>query len=134
MVDINYTSTTYVADQTAWLGSQAGTDSILSITVDMSLGFSGSHYPDGFLLSGLPLGRNATTGLYGLYNDAATDGRQVCRGFLYPYLPVPKKNPSTAKLMGNLLWQGRVKLNRIPIALDAAGQSDIVGRFLLDYA
>lgn len=126
-----------VLDDKSWLASAKGTDTTDSITIDPSKGFVlATHYPSGYLKSGLPLGlmtSGGSSGMYGLYDDAATDGRQTCVGFLYGHIKVNAANPTTVKLGGALLWEGEVRLPRIQailgVALDANGQADLAAKF-----
>lgn len=66
-------STSYVVSDDSWLGSAHGTDSTESITLDVSAFTSGTHYPNGFLLSGLPLGKITASGKYGPYTASPNE-------------------------------------------------------------
>lgn len=55
-----------VEDQT-WLASAHGTDAPRSITLDTSAFTAGTHYPNGYFLSGIPLGKITATRKYGPY-------------------------------------------------------------------
>lgn len=109
-------------DQT-WLDSAHGTDAPVSGTVDLSKGFvSSTHYPNGDLPSGTPVGLVTASGKYGLYDDAATDGRQTLVGHTF----------TTVKARGDvvvaILVHGRINRSRLPFAIDAAGVADVAGR------
>jgi hypothetical protein len=113
-------------DSQAWLGSAHGTDAARSITLDTSAFTSGTHYPNGYFPSGLPLGRITATGLYGPYNNAAADGTETLVGFLLCAVDAPSVN--TIDPQGALLDHGRILEARLPIAVDAAGKTDVAGR------
>ncbi|MGW4825428.1 hypothetical protein ACWEP4_42790 [Streptomyces sp. NPDC004227] len=85
------TTQTLTADR-SWLDSLHGTDSVDTITLDMSTFASGTHYkpstdtsiPYSRVLSGIPVGKITASGLYGLYKTDATDGRQNLAGSSSP--------------------------------------------------
>jgi hypothetical protein len=64
-----------------WLGSAKGLQTTDPVTLDVST-WSSAFYPQGRLPSGLYLGKITSGGKYGKYDDAASDGRQTCVGFL----------------------------------------------------
>lgn len=120
------TTTDYVLDNHSWLGSAHGTEATETITVDADAGFvAGTHYPDGFLPSGTKLGKITASGKYGLYDDAAADGRQTLVGFLYGGLAV---SAATDDLGGALFVHGKVREANLPFAVDAAGKADVANR------
>jgi hypothetical protein len=70
MTDISVATVAYQVENRNWLLSQHGTDpgATLSITLDVSAFTAGTHYPNGYLLSGTPLAKITATGLYGPYS------------------------------------------------------------------
>ncbi len=72
------------SDSKAWLAAQHGTgpNEMPSVTVDTAL-FPAGAKANGYVPSGVLLGRVTATGLYGPYDSAATDGRQTLRGILF---------------------------------------------------
>lgn len=128
-MDISPVKTTFGAlDDNSWLGSSHGIDSTRGITLDVSTFTAGTHYPDGYLLPGLPLGKITASGQYGLYDDAAVDGTEVCVGFLYGTTRVPAGATAVA---GALLWHGVVVAAKLPITLDANGKADVAAHVLV---
>lgn len=131
-MDLSIKTDSLVAADQSWLGSSAGVRTGRPVTFDMTTFTSGTHYPDGFLKSGLALGKITASGKYGPYDDAAADGRQTCVGFL---LDAPKAPASTATPIQGSLLDGtgnpRVILAKLPVALDANGQADLAGKFIL---
>lgn len=123
---------TFQQDDQSWLGSAHGTDAARSITLDVSMFTAGTHYPNGYFPSGLPLGlitstgQSGVVGLYGPYNDSATDGRQTLVGFLLCAVDAPPA--TTVDVQGALLDHGRIVEAKLPIAVDANGKADVAGR------
>lgn len=133
-MDLAVNTTSYqLADDNSWLGSAKGVNTAKTITIDPAKGFvSGTHYPNGFLPSGIPLGKVTANNTYGLYDDAATDGRQTCVGFLLGSVKLNPSAPGTVKVGGALLWEGRVLSAKLPFAVDANGKTDLAAKFLVD--
>lgn len=131
-MDLSLVSTTTVFDDQSWLASADGTAATKTITLDLALFTAATHFPNGHIPSGTPLGKKTSTGLYGPYDDTASDGRQTASGFLFGLSKVGNGLPgvtSTAKIGGALLWRGAVRLSKLPIALDSAGQADLAAKF-----
>jgi hypothetical protein len=127
-MDLSFKTETFGQDDQSWLGSAHGTDAARSITLDTSAFTAGTHYPDGFFKSGLPVGKITATGLYGPYDNAAVDGRETLVGFLLTAVKAP--SATTTDVQGALLDHGRVIDAKLPIAVDAAGKTDVSGRII----
>lgn len=125
----------------AWLASQEGTQSTRTITLAPAL-FASAKYPQGRLPSGLYLGlvtsAGATQGMYGQYDDAASDGRQTAVGFLYGDVELARDAAgavvTSTYVAGALLFRGVVKKAAIQtinnnVALDANGLADLAAKF-----
>lgn len=116
---------TFGGDSRAWQDSSHGQDAAISGTIAVTVGFTaGTHYPTGTLPSGTPLGLISATGKYGLYSDAASDGRQTLVGLLLE----PQKVVGTGDVIGPILVHGRVNGALLPFSVDAAGIADVAGR------
>ncbi|MFE0039434.1 head decoration protein [Streptomyces sp. NPDC059015] len=113
-------------DDQSWLASAHGTDTARTITLDTSTFTSGTHYPNGYFPSGLPLGKITASGKYGPYNNAASDGTEVLAGFLFTAVAAPSVD--TIDPQGALLWHGAVLDAKLPVAVDANGKADVAGR------
>jgi hypothetical protein len=124
-MDLSLKTETFGSDDQSWLGSAHGTDATETVVLDTSLFTAGTHYPDGYFKSGLPLGKITTGGKYGPYNDSATDGRQTLAGFLFAAVPAPTDN--TIDPAGAMLTHGKVRASRLPVTVDAAGIADVAG-------
>lgn len=79
---IGVETTQYQVEDRSWdlspHGSEPGTTP--SITLDVSTFTAGTHYPDGYLPSGLPLGRITATGLYGPYGGRTNEVQTIDLG------------------------------------------------------
>lgn len=118
----------YQAENRSWLGSRHGTDVTQSITLDTSTFTANTHYPNGYVPSGTVLGRITATGLYGPYDNGASDGREVAVGFLYSNT----KMLSGGKDVGAPLhWHGMVLAAKLPAGsgLDANARTDLAAKF-----
>lgn len=128
-MDLSLRTETFGQDDQSWLGSEHGTSSARSITLDTSAFTANTHYPDGYFKSGLPLGRITATGIYGPYDNAAADGRETLAGFLLSAVDAPAA--TTTDVQGALLEHGVVIESKLPVAIDAAGRADVAGRIVL---
>lgn len=131
MTDISVTTTQMQVEDRSWLLSQwgQGPGENPSVVLDVSTFTAGTHYPNGYFPSGIPLGvitasSDANKTVVGPYDDTATDGRQTFAGFLHSATRVPNTADTTKDVGGAMVVAGFVKLSRLPIALDAAGQAD----------
>lgn len=127
-MDLTLTTESFGQDDQSWLASAHGTDSARTITLDTSAFTAGTHYPDGYFPSGLPLGKITASGLYGPYDGAAVDGTETLAGFLFTSVKAP--SASTVDPQAAMLWHGAVVEARLPVAVDAAGKTDVAGRIV----
>ena len=108
-----------------WLGSAHGTDATRPVTLDVSKFTAGTHYPDGFIRGGTPVAKITATGKFGPYTPAdSTTGLGDLVGFIYGDFPVDGQ----ANVVAAVLDHGKVREARLPIAVDAAGKTDVAGR------
>lgn len=130
MTDISVTTVgNYQAEDRRWLRSQwgQGPGENPSIVLDISAFTAGTHYPDGYIKSGEPLGViTAASGngktVVGPYNGTAEDGRETCVGFLHSSVKVPA---SGADPGGALVAAGFIDESKLPRAIDSAGKADL---------
>lgn len=128
MTDISLVTTgNYQSEKRSWLLSQwgVGPGENPGITLDVSAFTAGTHYPNGYLLSGIPLGKITATGLYAPYVDANADGTQTCLGFLMSSVKVPNLADLTKDVGGALVQCGFIREAKLPVAIDAAGKTDL---------
>lgn len=121
-MDLSLRTESYAVDDTSWLASRHGVGETQSITLDTSAFTANTHYPNGFFMSGIPLAKITASGLYGPYDNAAADGREVLAGLLMFSVPVPKSGGDTPAA---IFEHGKVRTSRLPIAVDAAGKADV---------
>ena len=106
-----------------------------TITLNKSLFDMAVAFPNGFLPSGIVLGvvtaAGATQGQYGIYSDAAVDGREVAVGFLGVSVAVSRLSPATQRIQAALYWRGEVLAAYLPTGhgLDAAARVDLAAKF-----
>lgn len=124
-MDLGLRTESFGVDDQSWLGSEHGTQATESVTLDTSTFTAGTHYPDGYFKSGIPLGKITTGGKYGPYDNAASDGRQTLVGFLFAAVKAPAVN--TVDVAGAMLTHGKVRASRLPVSVDSAGQTDVAG-------
>ncbi|MCZ0983980.1 head decoration protein [Streptomyces diastatochromogenes] len=106
----------------AWLLSGHGTETNQTITLNVSAFAENTHWVRGIktvearFKSGLPLARNATSGLYEPYDPAAADGHEVLAGFLdtETAFGVGAKNIGAA-----LRIHGHIDPAKLPVPFDA---------------
>lgn len=126
-MDLSLKTESFTQDRRDWLGSAHGTDVPVSVTLDVSKFDAEDHYPDGFIKSGIPLGKITATSLYGPYDDTATDGRQTLVGFLFTAQDVNARRVASTKVVGSMLWHGAIREAKLPVPVDAAGKTDVAG-------
>jgi hypothetical protein len=132
-VDITLQPTeTWTAEDRAWLGSRDGTDVTQTVTLDTSAFTEATHFPNGYIPSGTILGRITATDLYGPYDNAASDGREVAVGFLYSNTKVRTGGPDVG---APIHWRGVIRAAKLPRlttetgGLDSAARTDLSVKF-----
>lgn len=118
-------STNFNIRDHTWLASAEGLEYAQSATLHAaSLSAAGNHRKDNWLKGGTPLGEitaaGATKGQFGLYDPAATDGRQKHVGFLVDSVQLvdPVSGVANVPLTGAVLRRGQVLVGRLPVAFD----------------
>lgn len=132
MTDFTVRSTAYQVEKRSWLQSNPDADACDSIVLDVSKFTAGTHFPNGFIPSGCGLAKITASGLYGPYDTAASDGRQLVTSQLYLLFNsstvVHKDGSSAAKLVVAGLAKGTVADAKLPFqtgagSLDAAAKT-----------
>lgn len=119
-MDLTVHTDTFSGGDYTWLGSAFATNSTKSATLNASLFTTGTHAPNGYYPSGLPLGKVTSTGLYGPYTPGASNGTQNLAGFLMGDV---RLSASAGNVQGAVLETGIVNVSKIPIiAVDATAQ------------
>lgn len=120
---------TFLNENQTWIGKTDALRDADSITLDRSAFDLAVTFADGFIPSGVALGRITATGLYGPYDDTAVDGTEVAAGFLVASIAYDRN--SSADLGAALMWHGEVIEANLPTdhGLDAAGKVDLAAKF-----
>lgn len=142
--DISVKTTQHQTGDRSWLIPQPGGIGFgytPSGVLDVSTLTAATHYPNGYVPSGLVLGiitASSTGGkvVYGAYDDTAGDGRAVAAGFLFDDAEIPNlldltKDPGIAVVAAFAV----VRESRLPVQsagtptgrgyIDAAGKTDL---------
>ncbi|MHA0288276.1 head decoration protein [Mycobacterium sp. C3-094] len=126
--DITVHSSAYQVDNREWLIGTHGVDLTPGVTLDVSKFTKNTHYPNGYVPSGTLLGKVTATGLYGPYDNAANDGREVAAGLLFSFVKAIDATGNTvAKVGGAIFVHGAVKESKLPAnsGVDSAGKTDL---------
>lgn len=123
MTDITVTTTQSHVEKRSWLLSSHGTEpgTTPSCTLDITAFTAATHYPNGYIPSGIVLGVITATGMLGPYDPAALDGTETAVGHLFGSLTV---NTGSTKVGGAYLVHGFVARGKLPIASGTAGGLD----------
>lgn len=73
------TEATFANEDHSWLASRLGFDTARPATLDLSLFTEGTHYPNGFIPSGMGLGKVTGSGLYGPYGGNTAEVQTITR-------------------------------------------------------
>lgn len=122
-------STAYQVESRGWLAGEHGTEpgSNPSITLDLTLFTEADHYPDGYIKSGIVVGKVTATDLYGPYDPAAVDGRGAAAGLLFDSETVEsgQTQATNALFVHGFVNEGRLPYSGVTGELDAAGKTDL---------
>lgn len=111
-----------LTQEAEFLASENYTAKRVGITLDATL-VTADGNGDKVLPKGRTVGRVTATGRYGPYDNAAVDGREVAKGFLFEAV-----NLKNGNAVVGLVIDGSVIAARCA-GLDAAGQVDLAGQF-----
>ncbi|MDR6574350.1 hypothetical protein J2X60_003009 [Curtobacterium sp. 320] len=109
------TSETFGGGDQSWLGSAHGIGNARTETIDISAFTKATHYPDGYIPSGMPLAK--VGGLMVPYDPTA--GTTTDAGILAGHLFTDFKVSGTADLPAPVLDHGRVKTAKVKTILAA---------------
>lgn len=91
-----------------------------------------AHYLNGYIPSGTAIGQVTATGLFGPYDDGASDGRQTAYGFTYGDVRAIRQNGSTASKVGTgaVVYDSVISTGHLPFqsgtgSIDANGKADL---------
>lgn len=127
MTDISVVTTASQVENRSWLLSGpegVGPGWTPSVTLDISKFVQGTHYPNGYIPSGIILAKVTATGLYGPYDNTASDGREIEAGdrlgLLFGSLPV---RPGATKVGGAIVVHAAVDAAKLPFQSGAGALS-----------
>lgn len=133
-IELDVTNDSWGVGSKEWLKNRKGLDTCRSITVDISL-FNALHYPNGYIPSGILLGKVTATGLYGPYSPLLANGLDVNAGHLLNDVMVRDSGGNAfTKSASALFWEGIVDTTKLPTftgaasaigVLDANGRTDV---------
>lgn len=72
-MDLSLRTTAYQVEDRSWLGSAHGTSATETITLDVSAFTANTHYPSGYIPSGMVLAKITSSGLYGPYAGSVSE-------------------------------------------------------------
>lgn len=78
-MDLKVRTTDYMNEDQSWLGSAHATDTGDTITIDLSTFDFVTAFPNGFLPSGVALGKITATGEYGAYGASPSEVQSLTR-------------------------------------------------------
>jgi hypothetical protein len=129
-MDISVRKTDFQVENRSWLlgpdGTRPGDNP--TVALDVSKFDEETHYPNGFIPSGIVLGKVTAGGKYGPYDPDASDGRQVAAEHLFSSVAVAAGATIVA---GAGLHKGEVDPTRLPIASGHPGALDDAARLHL---
>lgn len=118
---------TWQTEDRSWLGSAHGTEATASVTLDASAFTANTHYPNGFIPSGVIIAKNTSTGYWVPYVNGGANGTGTPVGLLFSSVRVAS---STAKIGAALFQHGFVVEAKLPSGsgVDSAAKTALAGR------
>lgn len=101
------------------------------VSIATSTSGAAGHYPNGFIPSGTAIGKVSATGLFGPYDNSASDGREVCYGLTFADVTAVRANGSVATYVGTGAFvRGSVNQSKLPFqsgpgSVDANAKTDL---------
>lgn len=135
-MDFSIETTSSGGSDLRWLASSHGTDTAQPGTLDLDLVYAAPNVY-GIIPSGIAVGKVTATGRYGLFDEAATDGREVLAGFVLAdvntFTSLKQTFPSK-KAAFALLQHGLINTARLPFVAHRTIDSDTVttGSFVFE--
>lgn len=109
------TSETIGAGNQSWLGSAHGINDCRTETIDISAFTKATHYPNGYIPSGLPVAK--VGGVLVPYD--ATEATVTGAGILAGHIFTDQTTDGVADFAAPLLDHGRVKTAKLPVTFTA---------------
>lgn len=104
-----------------------------TIELDVPKFTKATHYPDGYAVPGVVLGKVTSSGRYGPYDPSASDGRQTARAFIFSPTPIPDGTPF---VRASVLLAGFIDPANLPTGngLDSAARTALHHCVFVDMA
>ena len=101
----------YGSGDITWLGSTHGINNARTEMLDVSAFTAGTHYPDGYIVSGTPVAKVGGA----LVPYDATEGTVTGAGILAGFVLFDQKVVGTTDFAVPLIDHGRVKVANVPV-------------------
>ena len=132
-IDLGSRKITWAGSDMSWIGSEEGTRSNVSVTINLALFDFATVFTSLVIPSGVVLGKVTSSGLYGPYNDALSNGQEVAKGHLFTDVDVKEivevthSTTLTGSVLAAMLIRGVVIEAKLPTnhGLDANGKTDL---------
>jgi hypothetical protein len=105
-----FRSETFSTGDMSWLGSDHSIENSRTVTIDISTFTAGTHYPNGYIPSGLPV---AVVGGVAVPYDA-TEGTTTGAGILAGHILTDQPVIGTGDFGAPLIDHGRVVASKVP--------------------
>lgn len=119
-MDLTTTFETFGQEDQSWLGSEHGTSSCPTVTLDLALFTTTALYTGGILPSGIALAKH-TSGKYGPYTPGGANGLQTFKGILFTSQRIKS---ATSLVAAPIYKHGRVVLSKLPVQSTGQGFVD----------
>lgn len=106
---------TFGGGDQSWLGSTHGIANARTEILDISAFTAGTHYPNGYIPSGLPVAK--VSGVLVPYD--ATEGTTTAAGVLAGFILTDQPVVGTADFGVPLIDHGRVRVAKLPVSFTA---------------
>lgn len=133
-INLKITSEGWVTGNLAWMKSQYGFDTARPCTLSLAA-FVADTLIDGYIPSGIAIGKITASGLYGPYTPGASDGTEVAAGLLLHDVRKSRDADESGTLVVSgaaFVWQAIVDAAKLPVLtsttqgeLDANGKADL---------
>lgn len=124
MTDITVTGADYSTESRTWVDADPGEWTRRSVTLDLAAFDRATHYPNGYIPSGIPLAPTTAAGATPVLYGPATDGK--AEGFLWNSTTV---KTGVARVGAPLFEFGLIRENKLPLALPAAAKTALAAWF-----
>lgn len=127
MTSLNVRESNFQAEDRSWLRGPHGVEpgTTPTVTLLMSLFTKADHYPNGFIPSGIVLGKVTASGVYGPYDPEASDGRETAAGLLFGSLTVDGDRAASGLVVHAFVDAARLPIKTGEGALDSDARADL---------